>query len=43
VILTGGNRHDATQLLVLADAIPPIRGRRGRPKRRPRYLLADRG
>jgi transposase len=36
VTLTGGNRHDATQLLALADAIPPIRGRRGRPTRRPR-------
>lgn len=41
--LTGGNRHDVTQLLPLVDAIPPIRGRRGRPKRRSRYLLADRG
>ena len=41
--LTGGNRHDVTQLLPLVDAIPPIRGRRGRPRRRPRYLLADRG
>ena len=24
------------------DAIPPVRGRRGRPKRRPKRLLADR-
>ena len=24
------------------EAIPPIRARRGRPRRRPRYLLADR-
>jgi len=43
VTLTGGNRHDVTQLLPLVEAIPPIRGRRGRPRRRPRYLLADRG
>lgn len=42
VILTGGNRHDVTQLIPLVEAIPPIRGRRGRPRRRPRYLLADR-
>jgi transposase len=27
----------------LTDAIPPIRGRRGRPRRRPRELFADRG
>ena len=27
VILTGGNRHDVTQLLPLIEAIPPIRGR----------------
>jgi transposase len=43
VTLTSGNRHDVTQLLPLVQAIPPIRGRRGRPRHRPRYLLADRG
>ncbi len=43
VILTGGNRNDVTQLLPLLDAIPPIRGLRGRPKRRPRIVFADRG
>ena len=41
--ITGGNRNDVTQLLPLVDAIPPIRGLRGRPRRRPRQLLADRG
>ncbi|MEU3505778.1 IS5 family transposase, partial [Streptomyces hundungensis] len=41
VILTGGNRHDVTQLLPLLDAIPPIRGMRGRPRRKPRRLYAD--
>jgi transposase len=39
----GGNRNDVTQLLPLIDAIPPIRGRRGRPKQRPRTVFADRG
>ncbi len=29
VTLTGGNRHDVTQLTPLAHAVPPIRGRRG--------------
>jgi transposase len=41
--LTGGNRNDVTQLLPLLDAVPAIRGRVGRPLRRPRILLADRG
>ena len=41
--ITGGNRNDVTQLLPLVDAIPPIRGLRGRPRRRPGQLLADRG
>ncbi len=31
VRLTGGNRNDITQLLPLVGAIPPVRGRRGRP------------
>lgn len=43
VALTGGNRHDVTQLLPLLDAIPPIRGLCGRPRRKPRRLYADRG
>ncbi|GGR59664.1 hypothetical protein GCM10010236_10490 [Streptomyces eurythermus] len=43
VTLTGGNRHDVTQLLPLPDAVPPIRGLRGRPRRKPRRLYADRG
>ncbi|MFK3732363.1 IS5 family transposase [Streptomyces sp. NPDC088090] len=43
VPLTGGNRHDVTQLLPLLDAVPSILGLRGRPRRRPRRLYADRG
>lgn len=43
VILTGGNRNDVTQLEPLIEAIPPIRGRPGRPRRRPRTVQADRG
>jgi transposase len=41
--LTGGNRNDVTQLLALLDRVPPVRGRVGRPRRRPQCLLADRG
>ncbi len=43
VSLTGGNRHDVTQLIPLLDAIAPIRGLRGRPRHRPKRLFADRG
>ena len=41
--LNGGNRNDVTQLLALLDRVPPVRGRSGRPRRRPERLLADRG
>jgi transposase len=43
VTLTGGNRHDVTQLLPLLDASPSIRGLRGRPRRKSKRLYADRG
>ncbi|WP_406082817.1 IS5 family transposase [Streptomyces zaomyceticus] len=43
VTLTGGNRHDVTQLTPLLDAIPRIRGLVGRPRHRPGRLFADRG
>ncbi len=41
-ILTGANRHDVTQLLPLVEAIPPIRGQIGRPRRRPDQVQGDR-
>src|SRR5206468_1886240 len=41
--LTGGNRNDVTQLEALLDRVPVVRGRPGRPRHRPRTLLADRG
>ena len=43
VSLTGGNRNDVTQLMPLIEAIPPVRGRRGRPRQRPGAIYADRG
>ena len=43
VSLTGGNRNDITQLMPLIAAIPPVRGRRGRPRQRPDQVYADRG
>ena len=43
VSLTGGQRNDVTQLMPLIAAIPPVRGRRGRPRQRPDRVYADRG
>ncbi|WP_079056419.1 transposase [Streptomyces caeruleatus] len=43
VLLTGGNRNDVTQLMALLDAIPPVRGRVGRPRRKRDSLFADCG
>ena len=36
--LTGGNRNDVTQLIPLVDRVPPVRGKVGRPRRRPDRL-----
>jgi len=41
--VTGGNRNDVTQLIPLLDAVPPVRGAIGRPRRRPEQVVADRG
>jgi transposase len=41
--LTGANAHDVTQALELVDAIPAVKGKRGRPRRRPLQLQGDRG
>lgn len=40
--LTGANRTDITQLLPLVDAIPPLRGRPGPPRRKPDLIQGDR-
>jgi transposase len=42
VILTEANRNDVTQLLPLLDAIPPIGGKPGAPRRRPDLVQGDR-
>lgn len=42
VILTKANRHDVTQLLPLLDAVPPVRGKPGHPRRRPERVQGDR-
>jgi IS5 family transposase len=43
VRLTAANVNDVTQLQALVEAIPPLRGKRGRPRRRPKVVQADRG
>lgn len=43
VRLTGANAHDLTELLDLVDGIPPLQGKRGRPRRRPARVQGDRG
>lgn len=42
VPLTGGNRHDVSQLLPLLEAVPRIRGVRGRPRNKSKRLYTDR-
>jgi len=41
-LVTGANAHDVTALLALVDRIPPVRGKRGRPRRRPERVQGDR-
>ena len=42
--MTAGQRHDSTQLAPVLDAIRvPRPGGRGRPRKRPDHLIADKG
>jgi transposase len=43
VITTGANVPDISRAVDLLDSVPPIAGRRGRPRRRFPALLADKG
>ena len=43
VSVTSANRHDITQLIPLMDMVPAVRGKAGRPRRRFKRVLADRG
>lgn len=40
--LTAANVNEVTQVLPLVDAVPPVRGKVGAPRRRPESLYADR-
>lgn len=41
--ITGANRHDSRLFEEIVDAVPSIRRRRGRPRKRPVKLHADKG
>jgi len=43
VVFDGANRPDVEQLVPLVDAVPPVRGKAGRPRRRFDRVQADRG
>ncbi|MBB3810622.1 hypothetical protein FHS81_002724 [Pseudochelatococcus contaminans] len=43
VILTGANRHDIIALTDVVDAVHPVEGKRGRPRKHPGKLHADEG
>lgn len=43
ILVTQANRNDITQLLPLVDAIRPLKGQQGRPRKRPKRILGDRG
>ena len=40
--VTGANRHESTQLKALIEVVPPVAGKPGHPKRKPRAVLGDR-
>ena len=42
IATTAANAHDVTQLVPLVDQIPPVAGKVGHPRRRPKKLYADR-
>ena len=43
IVLTGANRHDSMALTDVVDAVQPARSPRGRPRKRPDKLHADKG
>ena len=43
VKVTAANKNDITRLKPLVEAIPAVQGKRGRPRKRPKKLLGDRG
>jgi IS5 family transposase len=42
-LTTAANVNETTLLVEMVDSIPPVKGRRGRPRKRPDKLHADKG
>lgn len=42
-MLTTANVHDSTVFEDLVDSVPPVKGKRGRPRKRPDKPHADKG
>jgi hypothetical protein len=40
---TGAEVHDSTIFEQLTDTVEPVKGRRGRPRKRPHKLHSDKG
>lgn len=43
MLLTGANVHDSSVFEELVDSVVPVKGERGRPRKRPDKLHADKG
>lgn len=42
-MVTGANVHDSKALEEIIDSVTPVKGKRGRPRKRPDKLHADKG
>jgi hypothetical protein len=42
-VISAANRNDHQELETVVDAVKPVAGRLGRPRRRPHKLHADKG
>ena len=42
-MITGANVHDSKALEEIIDSVTPVKGKRGRPRKRPDKLHADKG
>lgn len=43
MVLSGANVHDSQRFIALIEAVPAVPGKRGRPRKRPAKLHADKG
>ncbi len=43
MMVTGANVHDSKALEEIIDSVTPVKGKRGRPRKRPDKLHGDKG